>query len=52
MIVNYDDKRDQFVMSNKLGPVLYLDPKSMKELIETAQLAVAERLAITGKMTV
>lgn len=52
MIVNYDDKRDEFVISNRLGPILYVDPKAMKELIETAQLAVAERLAITGKMTV
>jgi len=50
MIVEYNPETDDFQLWGDVDMIL--NAHEMKELIETAQLAVAERFQIKGEMTV
>jgi len=53
MITEYIESSDSFVICSRTGtPVLFVDADAMQSLLESAQLSVANRLAIKRKATI
>lgn len=52
MIAEYEAESGFFMIKTRAGAIIYIGPKEMKELIETAQIAVSDRFQQTGRMTV